>query len=446
MGRKASPAQPPFASLAELTAAVAPAVVHAVIHEHRRMAFALAKALQPRARTSAKDRAFLTRTLGALLRWWGWIEPLRLRTVEEQLLLAWLLDASELSGPARVWATKCGREPQHLMPVGDAPNWTLRAEGLKRWKAGRPVNADPWRLFPDWIRNQLPVPPGTAAPKTRRLDFLAALQSQPVLWVGVREQQPKTVWSALRDAQIKPWIHRRIPTAATLPPDTDLTQFDAFRTGRLVIEDISSQAVAIVCDPDPGERWWDVGADGGRHATHLAALMAGRGLVVCTFEQERRRHETAARLRRGPFRNITTKLWDGRHAPGKPASFDGVLVEPPSSSIGSWRRYPDARWSMPAARLHELVANQSKSLDIASAGVRPGGTLVYTVPTVTRSETVEVVSAFLGSHPQFRLNAFAHPLEDVTPAASVQLWPQVHDGDARFIARMIRSPLPKDGD
>jgi 16S rRNA (cytosine967-C5)-methyltransferase len=432
--------------LADLTAAVAPSVVHSVVREHKRMAIALAEALAARASTTANERAWIARSLGALLRWWGWIETLHLPRVEEQLLLAWLLDSSELSDMARAWAVRCGCQPERLLPVGDAPNWTLRAEGLKRWMSGRPVNADPWRLFPAWLRDQIPVPPGNATPKVRRLDFLAALQSRPPLWVGVRGHDAKAVWGALRDAQLKPWVHRRIPTAAKLPPETDLKRFEAFRTGQLVIQDITSQAVGIVCDPDRGERWWDYSAESGLHALHLAALMGGKGVVVCTFEQERRRHETAVRLRRGVFHNITTKLWDGRHAPGKPDSFDGVLLDDACSGIGSWRRHPDARWTMTTKRLHELVPHQLRCLDIASTRVRPGGTLVYTVATVTRTETIDVVSAFLDSHPEFRLDAFPHPLEDAPAAAMIQLWPQLHDGDARFIARMVRSPAPKQGD
>jgi 16S rRNA (cytosine967-C5)-methyltransferase len=434
------------APLAGLTAAIAPIVLNAVLRQHQRMSPALAEALDGRESSGPRDRAAIARSLGALLRWWGWIETLHLRRVEEQLLLAWLLDSSELSEMARTWALQCRRPPAGLMAVGDAPNWTLRAEGLKRWMAPRPVNADPWRLFPAWMKDELPVPPGTATAKMRRLAFLAALQTRPALWVAVRGPDPKVVWSELRDAELKPWIHRRIPTAAKLPPETDLKLFDSFQTGQLVIQDITSQAVGIVCDPDRGERLWDVNSERGLHALHLAALMNGKGLVVGTFEEENRRHQTAVRLRRGAFRNVTTRLWDGRHVPGKPASFDGVLLDAVCSDIGSWRRHPDARWTMTAKQLPDLVSRQLQSLDTASIGVRPGGTLVYTVATVTRSETTEVVSAFLATHPEFRLDAFPHPLEDAPPAAMIQLWPQVHDGDARFIARMVRSPVPKPGD
>jgi 16S rRNA (cytosine967-C5)-methyltransferase len=425
-------------SVADLTAAIAPAVLRAVLHEHRRLAPALSSALAGRGPTHGKDRFWIARSLGSLLRWWGWIEPLHAKRVEEQLVLASMLDSTDVSAMARVWATRIGRHPDRLVPFGDAPNWTARAEGLKRWAEGRPVNADPWRLFRGWLRDQLPVPPGDATPKMRRLDFLSALQARPPLWVAVRGDDDKLVWTELRDAGTKPWIHRRIPTAAKLPAETDLTRFDAFRTGHLVAHDIASQAVAIVCDPDPGERWWDVNAEDGLHALHLAALMKGKGVAVATFEQARKQQATARKLRASPFRNITPKLWDGRHIVGKPGTYDGVLVDAISSGIGRWHRNPDARWAISADQIPDLVAQQLHWLDVASNGVRPGGTLVYTVSTVTRAETMGVVSSFLESHSEFHLQPFPDPLEDATTGGTLQLWPHIHNGDGRFIARMTR--------
>jgi 16S rRNA (cytosine967-C5)-methyltransferase len=444
-GRPRQPAQavkvkPTLTPLAELTAAICPGVLHTVLAEHRRLVPALSSALLGRGKIANRDRSWMLRSIGALFRWWGWIEPLHLRQVEEQLLLAWLLDSSELSAMARVWAGRVGRPPDGLYSVGDAPGWTARAEGLKRWVAGRPVNADPWRLFPEWMREQLPVPPGDATPKARRLDFLGTLQSHPPLWVAVLAKDEKTVWNELKDAGLKPWVHRRIATAAKLPADTDLSQTKAFQSGQLVVQDLASLAVGIVCDPDAGERWWDLRGENGLHALQLAALMAGKGLVVATFDNDRRRRETALRLRGFAFHNITTRIWDGKRAAGKPASFDGVLVDAVCSGVGSWRRHPDARWIISAGQIPELAAYQLHCLDVASTRVRPGGTLVYTVLTVTRSETVGVVNAFLESHPDFKLDPFPNPLDDTTTAGTIQLWPQTHDAEARFIARMVRKP------
>ena len=446
--------RPTFATAAGQAAAIAPAVLHAVLEEHHRLANAISRALQERAirGAGAQDRAAITGSLRAVLRWWGWIEPLRLRRPEEQLLLAALLDSPEVNALARVWAERIGRPVDRLVPVGDAPSWTARAEGLKRWLDGRPVNADPWRLFPAWLRDQLPVPPGDETPKARRLEFLASLQRPPPTWVGVRGHEeggvrrpaPNAAWAQLRDAGLKPWIHRRITSAAKLPPETDLTRLEVFSSGRLVGQDLASQAVGIVCDPDPGERCWVVRgeADGGLQALHLAALMAGKGVVVATCSTERQRHETALRLRRGAFHNITTKVWDGHHPIGKPAGFDGVLLDAPCSGVGGWRRHPDARWTLSAEEIPELAARQVQALDAASSRVRPGGTLVYTVLTVTRAETIGVVDAFLQAHPGFQLQPFPHPLEDTTTGGTLQIWPHLHDCDGRFIARMMRSASP----
>ena len=251
---------------------------------------------------------------------------------------------------ARVWAGKVGRPPDGLYSVGDAPGWTARAEGLKRWVAGRPVNADPWRLFPDWLREQLPVPPGEATPKAHRLDFLGALQSRPPLWVAVRGKDDKTVWNELRDAGFKPWVHRHIPTAAKLPADTDLSHTKAFQSGQLVAQDLASQAVGIVCDPDPGERWWDVRGENGLHALHLAALMAGKGLVVSTFENEHRRRETGAQtagIRVPQHHNPALGRQAGRRK-SRPASM-GCWSTPPVRASEAGGDIPTPAGSSPPA-------------------------------------------------------------------------------------------------
>jgi 16S rRNA (cytosine967-C5)-methyltransferase len=418
---------------------VAPAVLKAVFDLGQRLEPALAEALKAHRDLRPNDRRLVARSLGALLRWWGWIGPLHLVQVEEQLLLAGLLDSSDVDAIFRIWARKTGHDPARLFTAGDAPNWTARAEALKRWAEGRPVNADPWLLFPAWLRDQLPVPPGDAAAKARRLAFLHALQTRSPLWVGIRGGSEKAIWNELREAGIKPWIHRHLTTAAKLPADSDLTPQRPYREGELAIEDLSSQALGRVCDPEPGERWWDVCGGPGLHALHLGALMDGKGTVVTTLEQESRRHEAAIRLRRSQFRNIAAKVWDGRHAPGKPGSFDGVLVDAACSGVGTWRRHPEVRWTVKANDLSRLTERQKQILDTASTAVRQGGTLLYSVATVTLCETQAIVTAFLESHPEFRLDPFPHPLEESTTAGTLGLWPHLHDTEARFIARMIRT-------
>ncbi len=227
--------------------------------------------------------------------------------------------------------------------------------------------------------------------------------------------------------------------AAKLDPEADVHHLPAFTRGVLEIQDLASQAVGLACDPDPGERWWDACAGAGGKALHLAALMRGKGVVVATDSHAARLKEAVRRARRSPFRNLTTREWDGRHVAGKPRSFDGVLVDAPCSAIGTWRRNPDARWTLDREAIPRLADLQAKLLHAASAGVKPGGALVYSVCTPTPTETQGVVRGFLDAQPEFHLDPFPHPLTDTSTNGTLLIWPQDADTDAMFVARMVRS-------
>jgi 16S rRNA (cytosine967-C5)-methyltransferase len=429
----------PLDVLASTAVEVALAVEHAVLGEAKHADRAIAAALRPRRDLAPPDHRFISQSVFAVFRWRGWIEPLHLQRPEARLLLAWLLDAPSIHPVCRVWARTLGRDPDRLIALGDAPNWTARAEGLKRFIGGRAVTADPWRLFPNWVRDHLPLPPSGASPKQRYLELLNTLQTRAPLWVRVQGTGESALWTELREGGLKPWIHRHVATAAKLPNDADVHHLPAFQRGELEIQDLASQAVGLACDPDPGERWWDACAGAGGKALHLAALMSGKGVVVATDVNASKLKETVRRARRSPFRNLTTKPWDGRHVAGKPRSFDGVLVDAPCTALGTWRRNPDARWTTPREAIARLAALQSQILAAAAAGVRPGGTLVYSVCTLTPAETFGVIRPFLETHTDFRLDPFPHPFHGTPTDGTLLIWPQEADCDAMFITRMIRS-------
>ena len=71
--------------------------------------------------------------------------------------------------------------------------------------------------------------------------------------------------------------------------------------------------------------------------------------------------------------------------------------------------------------------------------MKKGGTLVYSVCTLTLAETTEVVRSFLESHPAFRLDPFPHPFSGATTDGTIQIWPMEADSDAMFVARMVRA-------
>ena len=120
------------------------------------------------------------------------------RRPEERLLIATLLDSPSVHPACRVWARALGRDPSRLIALGDAPTWAARAEGLRRLLEGRPVTADPWRLFPPWLREHLPLPPGGGSAKARFVELLQTLQTRPPLWVRAQEPDAGPLGRAAR--------------------------------------------------------------------------------------------------------------------------------------------------------------------------------------------------------------------------------------------------------
>ncbi len=427
--------------LAEAIAEIALEVEPRVLDEGRRADRALAFHFRRRQSLGPVERREIADAVASLFRWRGWIAPLLPRDSQgvKRLLLCALMDAEEITTILRQWARTSGIEPSRLIALGDAPSWTARAETLKLW-AGQPqYNADPWRLFPDWFREVVPLPPGSGSAKVRRLDFLTALQRRPALWIRARNAEPSALWSRLRREGISFEVHQHKADSARLDRRVEVAVLSAFLEGFFEVQDLGVQAIAAAADPEPGERWWVAGVGGGHSAIHLADLMGGKGQVVATDGRPAALKGVVQRVRRFQISNVATKTWDGAHVVGKAGRYHGVLVEAASSGIGSWRRQPEARWTLDTKGVDALPEAQRQALHVAAQGVRPGGLLVYTVATLNPAETRAVVEAFLEDHPGFQIDPFPHPFRDGPTDGYLNVWPQIHDAEARFIARMVRA-------
>ena len=68
--------------------------------------------------------------------------------------------------------------------------------------------------------------------------------------------------------------------------------------------------------------------------------------------------------------------------------------------------------------------------------------MIYSVCTVTKEETFEVIESFLKKNSEFFLENFINPLDGTNTNGTLQIYPNNHDG--MFIAR-IRKGGVKDG-
>lgn len=152
------------------------------------------------------------------------------------------------------------------------------------------------------------------------------------------------------------------------------------------VQDESSQWVAAAVPLSPGDRVLDACAAPGGKATALAA----RGAIVTACDvRPHRARLVADNARRLGTDNLSVVMADATAPPFAASSFDAVLLDAPCSGLGALRRRPDARWRIAAADVAALAALQQRMIDAASRLVRVGGTMVYSVCTLTAEESID---------------------------------------------------------
>lgn len=196
------------------------------------------------------------------------------------------------------------------------------------------------------------------------------------------------------------------------------------------VQDQASQWVAELVDAQPGERVVDLCAAPGGKATALAATGAHVVAADHTVTRVGLVTGNAARLDLAPGA-VLPVVSDATGPALRPASFDRVLLDAPCSGLGTLRRRADARWRIDADAVERLAALQARMLATAATLVRPGGTLVYSVCTLTEAEGPTVAAT---APPDWE--PLPRPDDPWRPLGSgALLLPQAAGTDGMFLAR-----------
>ena len=227
--------------------------------------------------------------------------------------------------------------------------------------------------------------------------------------------------------------------------EMDLFKTPEFHAGEFEIQDIASQMVGLLCDPKPGETWWDTCAGEGGKTLHLSDLMQNKGLIWASDRAEWRLTKLKRRTGRAMAFNYRSVFWDGGVKLPTKTKFDGVLVDAPCSGIGTWQRNPQARWTTTLDDVRELSEIQKKLLMHVAPSVKPGGKLIFSVCTLTRAETVDVVEVFnakfAAEFEPMSLPAISEDQRLVTSSPTITIWPQDLGGNGMFIAGWRRKKI-----
>jgi 16S rRNA (cytosine967-C5)-methyltransferase len=215
-----------------------------------------------------------------------------------------------------------------------------------------------------------------------------------------------------------------LPEGVVICGPFDVHGSDLFERGLVMPQSRGSMLVSRVLDPRPGERVLDMCAAPGAKTTHLAALMRGEGHVLAIEENAARAAELEANVARLGASMVEVRVADARK-PVEQDGFDRVLLDAPCSDLGTLQSRPDARWRKGPGQIRELAVLQRELLESAAAQLRAGGTLVYSVCTISPAEGERQVEGFVADHHELEL--------DRDP---VQLLPHRDATDGFFIARM----------
>jgi 16S rRNA (cytosine967-C5)-methyltransferase len=415
----------------------------------------LAQHFRTHSEYGGRDRRFYSETLFSYFRWRGWLINQARLGPDAACALAYLMDAKEMPPVVKELAERGGLAGKSLRPLGtETP--TQKSVAIAEW-----LNSESAFSFeaivPSWLITELSLLKGENRSSALRR-CLESFQSRPPTWLRVRSIGLKKFHQALSSLDLTLTPHKTLGLAFALNGPRDLAPLRARAGAFFEVQDLASQVVGIVCGPLKGQRWWDACAGAGGKALHLADLTEDGAAIVASDI----RHSALLRLRRRAqrchLRSITTRVLDAcvldacvldarvldacvlDACAAVPATeaFDGVLVDAPCSGIGTWSRNPDARWRIDQAEIHDKARLQDKILLRAASAVRPGGTLVYAVCTLSQAETSDVTAGFLEKQPSFQLEPTPHPISGTATNGEIWCWPWEGPADGMYVAKMRR--------
>ncbi len=220
-------------------------------------------------------------------------------------------------------------------------------------------------------------------PEEARAFAVASLAPAPLcLRVNQRRASVASVAEEVRGTPgTVPWSVV-LPSGGALPAELPVV-----REGRATPQDEAAMRVVSLLDPQPGESVLDVCAAPGGKTTYAAELMGDEGRVVAHDRLPAR----LARVEQSAARLGLTSVHLAEVLPPDDERFDRVLIDAPCSGLGTLRRHPEIRWRLTDDDIAALTKTQAEVLAAGARRVRPGGTLVYAVCTVTRAEGLDQV-------------------------------------------------------
>ncbi len=222
-----------------------------------------------------------------------------------------------------------------------------------------------------------------------------------------------------------------------------ITETKEFKNGLFIIQDESSMLVTEVLAPKENSSVLDICSAPGGKSTHMAQWMNNKGLVVARDLNNDKLDLVKENASRLGIDIIETQLQDALDIDDASIEkFDYCLVDAPCSGFGLLRRKPEIKFNRTRRNIESLIHLQSKFLDMAAKYVKTNGYLIYSTCTINKNENIDQIKRFLIKNNMFQLVPIVLKnnkiISDTQSLGYIELFPNIHETDGFFIAKMVK--------
>jgi len=310
----------------------------------------------------------------------------------------------------------------------------------------KPPATESWiRLnYPEWLHEELLAAFGGGLEREiEALNGRAPLD----LRVNTLKADREAVLRELTEAGLTPERLARVSAGLRLPAASaaNVTRLAAYKQGRVEVQDEGSQLAVLLAGARPMQTVIDLAAGGGGKSLALAAAMENRGRILACDVEPLRLRQMEPRIARAGAKivEIVGDPYGGAIAAVK--NPDLVFIDAPCSGTGTWRRNPEAKWTLDESRLANYRAAQARLLDRAVELAGAATRIVYAVCSVLPSECAGQIESFCRGHPAWTIKPASEIWRSVaahTPPAGVDqfanLTPARAGTDGFFVAVLDR--------
>ena len=172
----------------------------------------------------------------------------------------------------------------------------------------------------------------------------------------------------------------------------------------MTIQDESSQCVARLLNPLPGEYVLDMCSAPGSKTTHLAALMENKGRIDAYDLHEHKIPLVKTQCDRLGVEIVNVKAYDSTRLVElyEKETFDKILLDGPCSGLGVLSRKPEIKYNDSSA-MDEIIVIQRNLLENAYDLLKRNGKMVYSTCTINKKENEKQIQAFIKRHPDMKV-------------------------------------------